>query len=79
MFELREESETAGNRSYCTKKTSHMHAFGKKRYKFNPFIENDRTRDFNLYHCVLERNLRGSCEEKGKCPQVMCDAGTDVE
>jgi hypothetical protein len=56
-----------------------MDAFGKKWYKLNPFTEIDRTRGFNLYHSVLERNLRGSWEGKAKCPQVMCDAGTEVE
>ena len=74
-----EESETEGNSSYCTKNTSHMEAFGKKWYKLNPFTEIDFTRGFNSYHSVLERNLRGSCEGKGKCPQVMCDAGTNIE
>jgi len=52
---------------------------GKKWYKLNPFTEIDLTRGFNLYHSVPERNLRGSCEGKGKCPQVMCDAGTNIE
>jgi hypothetical protein len=79
MFELCEESETAGNSSYCTKNTSHMDAFGKKRDKLNPFIEIYRERGFNLYRTLPEGNLRGSCEGNEKCPQAMCTAGTDVE